>query len=89
MDSEHHGVKWLLCDIEIVVLIECSVFGFAFINENFIRQDNFPLHKLKVLRMVEVINGSLIESKDIELLEKLRFTIQDNSREVSAFVILA
>lgn len=61
LDSAHPVVKYIFRDIEENALIDCGVSEVVFIDENFVLHHYLPLHKLKVPRTVEVIDGRPID----------------------------
>ena len=55
--------------------VDCRATGFAFIDEEFAHDHNFPLFKLKKPHYLEVIDGRPIESGLITYKTKLKITI--------------
>jgi len=67
-------------------MIDTGTTGFAFIDENLVRQHKFPRHRLNPLRDLKVIKGRPIESSQITHLTKISCQIQDNSEILPAFI---
>src|SRR5690606_32142194 len=60
--------------------------GFAFVDEEFVRQHNLPKFSLRVPRALEVIDGRPIASGDITHLVKVPMTIGGHTEHLLAFV---
>src|SRR5207248_9556877 len=88
--NEHLVVSCTLDDqnnkIRSNALLDLSVTGFAFVNEEFARCHSLPLYKLKEPRGLEVIDGRSSESGDITYVTKLRMTIDKHVEELPLFV---
>ena len=67
-------------------LVDCGATGFAFIDEEFVHDHNFPLFKLKKPRCLEVIDGRPIESGLITHMTKLKMTIACHQEKILLFV---
>jgi len=67
-------------------MIDTGTTGFAFIDENFVRQHNFPRYRLNPPRDLEVIDERPIESGQITHLTKISFQIQDHTEMLPAFI---
>ena len=66
--------------------VDCAVTGFAFIDEEFARDHNFPLFKLKKPRCLEVIDGRPIESGLITYITKMKLSIAGHQEKIPLFV---
>ena len=90
MEGNHLTVTATLRDgetsVQTLSLIDSGATGFAFIDENFARQHNFPLYRLQTPRDLEVIDGRPIESGQITHITKISCQIQDHHEILSAFV---
>ena len=67
-------------------MIDTGTSGFAFINENFVCQHNFPRYRLNPPRDLEVINGRPIASGQIMHLTKISSQIQDHTETLPTFI---
>ena len=67
-------------------LVNCGATGFAFIDEEFACDHNFPLFKLKKPCCLEVIDGRPIESGLITHMTKLKITISGHQQKIPLFV---
>ena len=67
-------------------LIDCGATGYAFVDEEFVRNHNLPLYKLKTPRSLEVIDGRPIESGLITHLTRLRMSIDSHQEDIPMFV---
>ena len=56
-------------------LVDCGTTGYAFVDEEFVRNHNLPLYQLKTPHSLEVIDGRPIESGLITQLTQLRMSI--------------
>lgn len=88
LDGNHLVV---LCKINNSImshaLIECSATGYVFIDQEFIATKYFLLYPLKQPRIIEVIDGYPIASREVTHLTKIRFTINGHTEELPAFII--
>jgi len=67
-------------------MIDTGATGFAFIDENFVRQHKFPCYRLNPPRDLEVIDGGPIESGQITHHTKISCQIQDHTEMLPAFI---
>jgi len=67
-------------------MIDTGTTGFAFIDENCVRQHKFPRYRLNPPRDLEVIDGRPIESSQITHLTKISCQIQDQTKMLPAFI---
>jgi len=67
-------------------MIDTGAMGFAFIDENFVCQHNFPCYRLNPPRDLEVIDGRPIESSQITHPTKISCQIQDHTEMLPAFI---
>ena len=67
-------------------LVYCRGTGYTFIDEHFAHHYNLPLYRLKTPRSLEVIDGMLIESGDVNHLTKLTMTIDKHMEMLPLFV---
>ena len=72
--------------IQTPAMIDTGATGFAFIDENFVRQHKFPRYRLNPPRDLEVIDGRPIESGQITHLTKISCQIQDHTEMLPAFI---
>jgi len=72
--------------IHTPAMIDTGATGFAFIDENFVRQHKFPRYRLNPPRDLEVIDGRPIESGQITHLTKISCQIQDHTEMLPAFI---
>jgi hypothetical protein len=90
LDGNHLVVKCSLQGttgpIESRALIDCGATGYAFIDEEFVRQHNLPKYSLRVPRALEVIDGRPIASGDITHLVKVPMQIGGHQELLPAFV---
>ena len=90
MDGNHIVIKCSLGkephDIIEQALCDTGTTGFAFIDEAFARQHNFPKFDLGISRAVDVINGRPIPGGDITHLVKVPLRIGNHLEELPAFV---
>ena len=92
LEGNHLLVKTLLSTtpnnlpLEVHALIDCGASGFAFVDEEFAHQQNFPLSTLKTPQVVEVIDGRPISSGDITQIAKIPMTIGEHKEELPTFV---
>jgi len=69
------------------VLVDCGVTEYAFADEEFARDHNLPLFKLKQLRFLEVIDGWSVESGMITHLTKVEMNINNYKEIIPMFII--
>ena len=67
-------------------LVDCGATGYAFVDEEFARDHNLPLYKLKTPHSLEVINGRSIELGLITHLTRLRMSIDSHQENIPMFV---
>jgi len=67
-------------------LVDCGATGYAFADEEFVRDHNLPLYKLTTLRTLEVIDGCPIESGIITHLTKLSMNINGHKEQILMFI---
>jgi len=67
-------------------LVDCGATGYAFADEEFVRDHNLPLFKLTMPRTLEVIDGRLIESGTITHLTKLSMNINSHKEQIPMFI---
>lgn len=72
--------------MKVNTLIDCGSSRFAFIEETILREHKHLLYKLKIPRMVKVIDGGPIKCRDFEHQSKLLYTIQDCLVELQGFI---
>ena len=68
------------------ILTDTGATGFAFIDENFVRQHKFPRYRLNPPRDLGVIDGRPIESGQITHLTKISCQMQDHTEMLLAFI---
>jgi len=73
-------------EIPTHALIDCSATGIAFMDQDFARHLQIPLHELKEKRQVVVIDGRPSESGDIAHIAKAGMMIQDHKEQLPMFV---
>jgi len=90
LEGEHLFVAATLCNgdhsIQTPAMIDTGATGFAFIDENFVRQHKFPSYRLNPPQDLEVINGRPIESGQITHLAKISCQKQDHTEMLPAFI---
>ena len=90
LDENHIVISIQIQDesslISTHALVDCKATGFAFIDEEFTRNYNFPLFKLKKPRCLEVIDRRPIESSLITYITKLKMTIAGHQEKILLFV---
>ena len=90
LDENHIVISTQIQDksslISTHALVDCSATGFAFIDEEFVHDHNFPLFKLKKPRCLQVIDGRPIESSLIMHMTKLKITIVSHQEKIPLFV---
>jgi len=67
-------------------LVDCGATGYAFVDEEFARDHNLPLHKLKNPRSLEVIDGRPVESGNITHLMKIEMNINNHREIIPIFI---
>ena len=67
-------------------LVDCGATGYAFVDEEFASDQNFPLFKIKKPCCLEVIDGRPIESGLITYMTKLNMTIAGHKEIIPLFV---
>jgi len=72
--------------IQTPAMLDTGATGFAFIDENFVRQHKFPRYRLNPPRDLEVIDRRPIESGQITHLTKISYQIQDHTEMLPAFI---
>jgi len=73
-------------EISTHALIDCGATGIAFMDQDFARHYQIPLHELKEKNQVEVINGRPIESGDITHNPKVGMKIRGHGEQLLMFV---
>ena len=90
MDGTHMIVTCSLHDNSNVIkshaLIDCGATGYAFIDEDFARRNNLPLHRLHTPRTLHVIDGRPSASGAITHITKVRLRIREHQVEIPMFV---
>lgn len=90
LDKQYLVIKYLLLDQRMTVilqaLIDCEVFGFVIVNENFTCQYNFLLFEPKFSHSLEGINGRQIEYGDIKQITRLTYNIGNHSENLLALI---
>ena len=90
LDKNHIVISTQIQDksslISTHTLVDCGATGFAFIDEEFACNHNFPLFKLKKPHCLEVIDGRPIESGLITYITKLKMTIAGYQEKIPLFV---
>jgi len=72
--------------IQTPAMIDTGATGFAFIDENFVREHKFPHYRLNPPRDLDVIDERAIESGQITHLTKISGQIQDHTEMLPAFI---
>jgi len=67
-------------------LVDCGATGYAFADEEFVRDHNLPLYKLTTPRTLEVIDGHPIESGIITHLTKLSMNINGHKEQIPMLI---
>ena len=78
LDKEPRITELAMCDT--------GATGFAFINEAFARQHNFPKFEVRIPRAVDVIDGTPISGGDITHIVKVPMHISDHQEDLPAFI---
>lgn len=90
MDGRHLVISCILVDgnkkIPTHMLIDCGATGVTFVDEDFVRHHNLPLHRLETPREIEVIDGRPIESGSVTHLSRVRCNISTHSEILPMFV---
>ena len=89
LDGNHIVVKCSLRKHDLVIetaLCDTSATGYAFIDENFARQQNLPKYELRALRPLNVIDWSPIASGDVTYMVKVFAKIRNPEEELPAFI---
>jgi len=67
-------------------LVDCGATGYAFADEEYVRDHNLPLFKLKQPRSLDVIDGRPVESGAITYITKVIANINGHKEELSMFI---
>ena len=90
LDENHIVISTQIQDESSLIythaLIDCGATGFSLIDEEFVRDHNFSLFKLKKPHCLEVIDGRPIESGLIMHITKLKMTIAGHQEKIPLFV---
>ena len=90
MDGSHMVISIKLIDSQPVLspfgLVDCGATGYSFVDKEFARDHNLPLHKLKDPRVLEVIDGRPIESGNITHYVKCKIDINGHKETIAMFV---
>jgi predicted aspartyl protease len=90
MDRNHLIVMYTLYDQENVIkshaLIDCGATGYAFIDKNYASHHCLPLHLLKSLRNLTVIDGRPVTSRAITHIIHTSLAIQNHQEDIHLFV---
>ena len=91
MEEHHMIVTCTLQDntkvLSTYALIDCRATGYAFIDEEFARRNNFPLFKLVTPRSLVIIDSRPVESGAITHITKLCLNIRGYQEDIPMFVI--
>jgi len=68
-------------------LVDCGAIRYAFVDEEFACDHNLPLYKLKNPCSLEVIDGGLVESRNITYLTKIEININNHKETIPMFII--
>ena len=68
------------------VLVDCGTTGYVFVDEEFARDHNLPLFKLKQPCSLEVIDGQPVESGMITHLTKVEMNINNHKEIIPIFI---
>jgi predicted aspartyl protease len=89
MDGNHLIVTCTLHDqgnvIKYHTLIDCGTTGYAFIDEDYARCHNIPLHLLKSPRNLTVINGRPVTSRAITHITHTHLVIWNHQEDILHF----
>ena len=90
MDGSHMVISCEIIDNETKILshalVDCGATGRAFVDQDFVRQHGLPLVRLKVPRIVEVIDGRPISSGAITHVAKVKMMVGNHREELSMLV---
>lgn len=90
MEENHMVVTYTIninsTRIKTIALLGMCASGYAFINENFALQLNTLLHPLKILLILDVIDGRPIALGDITDITRLPIDMDEYSDEILIFV---
>ena len=90
MDGIHMFVTCSLHDNSNVIkshpLVDCGATGYAFIDEDFTRRNNLPLHRLHLPRTLHDIDGRPSSSGAITHITKVHLRIQGHQEEILMFI---
>jgi predicted aspartyl protease len=90
MDGKHRVVTCFLSpsdqEIQTYAQIDCGATGYAFVDEDFARHHQLPLHPLKNPRTLEVIDGRQISSGDITHIAEVQLSIQEHHEKLPMFI---
>ena len=93
LDGNHIVISVELNDdvsnIPTFPLIDSGATGYAFADEEYARDYNLPLFKLKTPRSLEVIDGRLVQSGAVSHLTKLNMRINCNDLPEQTFTLYA
>ena len=67
-------------------LVDCGATSYTFVDEEFTRDHNLPLYKLKTPRSLEVIDSRPIKSRLITHLTRLQMSIDGHQEDIPMFV---
>jgi len=89
MDGNHIVISVELNDgilLPTYALVDCGATGYAFVDEEFARDHNLPLFKLKQPCSLEVIDGRPVESGMITYLTKVEMNINNHREIIPMFI---
>jgi predicted aspartyl protease len=89
LDGSYIVISGELNDVSKILthaLVDCGATGYAFADEEFVRDHNLPLYKLSQPRSLEVIDGRPVESGVITHLTKLPMNINGHKEEIPMFI---
>ena len=90
LDGNHKVISVELKDgpssLPTHALVDCGATGYAFVDEEFARDHNLPLFKLKQPRSLEVIDGRPVESGMITHLIKVEMNINNHREIIPIFI---
>ena len=90
LDGSHLITKCTLVEphrqLDSHALVDCGASGFTFIDREFVRQHNLPLHALKEPRRLEVVDVRPIDSGDITHTVQVGLDINGHYEKLRAFV---
>jgi hypothetical protein len=67
-------------------LIDCGATGYAFINLDFAKYHDIPLHLLETPRTLDMIDGCKISLGDISHMAEGYFSIQEHQEKLPMFI---